>query len=236
MHWRGRCRRWPRPMRSRSSSSRPRATPSRTGRCREAGGKGLFVKEIEEAMLARRIDIAVHSMKDMPTAQPAGPGDRRLPGARGCARRADRGRRQAHRRSGRKARWSAPRRCGGAPSSCIAGPTCKIVTLRGNVDTRLRKREAGEVEATILALAGLKRLGLGTCRRAGARGRDAARRRPGRDLHRMPRGRCADARLARRHRPWPDGDVREGRARDARPCSTVRAARRLPVTRFSQTA
>ena len=126
----------------------------------EAGGKGLFVKEIEEAMLARRIDIAVHSMKDMPTAQPAGPDDRRLPGARGCARRADRGRRQAHRRSGRAARWSAPRRCGGARSSCIAGPTCKIVTLRGNVDTRLRKREAGDVEATVLALAGLKRLGL----------------------------------------------------------------------------
>jgi len=70
-------------------------------------------------MLARRIDAAVHSMKDMPTAQPARTDHRRLPAARGCARCADRGRRQRIADLAR-GRWSAPRRCAGARSSALA--------------------------------------------------------------------------------------------------------------------
>ena len=125
----------------------------------EAGGKGLFVKEIEEAMLARRIDIAVHSMKDMPTAQPAG-----LTIAAFLAREDARDvliagdvKRIADLGQGAVVGTSALRR---RAQLLHRRPDLKIVTLRGNVDTRLRKREAGEVEATVLALAGLKRLGL----------------------------------------------------------------------------
>jgi hydroxymethylbilane synthase len=125
----------------------------------EAGGKGLFVKEIEEAMLARRIDIAVHSMKDMPTAQPAG-----LTIAAFLAREDARDvliagdvKRIADLAQGAVVGTSALRR---RAQLLHRRPDLKIVTLRGNVDTRLRKREAGDVEATILALAGLKRLGL----------------------------------------------------------------------------
>ena len=125
----------------------------------EAGGKGLFVKEIEEAMLARRIDIAVHSMKDMPTEQPAG-----LLIAAFLAREDARDvliagdiKRIADLAQGAVVGPSALRR---RAQLLHRRPDLKIVTLRGNVDTRLRKREAGEVEATILALAGLKRLGL----------------------------------------------------------------------------
>ena len=147
-------------MRSRSSSIKTTGDAIQDRPLSEAGGKGLFVKEIEEALLARRIDVAVHSMKDMPTAQPAGPRDRRLPAARGCARRADRRRRQAHRRPARTAPSSAPRRCAGAPSSCTAGPTCRSSTCAATSRRGCAKRAAGEVEATLLALAGLKRLGL----------------------------------------------------------------------------
>ena len=125
----------------------------------EAGGKGLFVKEIEEAMLARRIDIAVHSMKDMPTAQPAG-----LTIAAFLAREDARDvliagdvKRIADLAQGAVVGTSALRR---RAQLLHRRPDLKIVNLRGNVDTRLRKREAGEVEATLLALAGLKRLGL----------------------------------------------------------------------------
>ena len=126
----------------------------------EIGGKGLFTKEIEEALLDGRIDCAVHSMKDMPTWLPEGLVIGAMLRARGCARRAVRQGRHAHRgaAAGRHRRHrvaAAARR-----SCCPAGLTSKIVPLRGNVETRLRKLAAGEADATLLAVAGLKRLGL----------------------------------------------------------------------------
>ena len=125
----------------------------------EAGGKGLFVKEIEDALLAGRIDAAVHSMKDMPTAQPAGlvisaflpREDARDVLIAGDIRRI------ADLRKGAIVGTAALRR---KAQLLYRRPDLEIVTLRGNVDTRLAKRERGEVEATLLALAGLKRLGL----------------------------------------------------------------------------
>jgi hydroxymethylbilane synthase len=125
----------------------------------EAGGKGLFVKEIEEALLAKRIDAAVHSMKDMPTAQPPGLAiSAFLP-----------------REDTRDVLIAGDiTRIEDLPKGAIVGtsalrrralllhkrPDLEIVTLRGNVETRLAKREAGVVAATLLALAGLKRLGM----------------------------------------------------------------------------
>jgi hydroxymethylbilane synthase len=125
----------------------------------EAGGKGLFVKEIEEALLARRIDAAVHSMKDMPTAQPPGLAITAfLPreDARDVLIAGDVGR-ITDLRQGAIVGTSAPRR---RAQLLHRRPDLQIVNLRGNVDTRLAKREAGVVEATLLALAGLKRLGM----------------------------------------------------------------------------
>jgi hydroxymethylbilane synthase len=125
----------------------------------EAGGKGLFVKEIEEALLARRVDAAVHSMKDMPTAQPAGLAIQAfLP--REDARDvliAGGVRRIADLRQGAIVGTSALRR---RAQLLHRRPDLRIVNLRGNVETRLAKRAAGTVEATLLALAGLKRLGM----------------------------------------------------------------------------
>lgn len=125
----------------------------------EAGGKGLFVKEIEEALLARRIDAAVHSMKDMPTAQPPG-----LSIAAFLPREDARDvliagdvQRIADLRQGAVVGTSALRR---RAQLLHRRPDLQIVNLRGNVDTRLAKRAAGDVEATLLALAGLKRLGM----------------------------------------------------------------------------
>lgn len=123
----------------------------------EAGGKGLFVKEIEEAMLAGRIDVAVHSMKDMPTAQPPGlliasflpREDARDVLIAGEARRI------VDLPQGAVVGTSALRR---RAQLLHRRPDLRVVTLRGNVDTRLAKRAAGEVEATLLALAGLRRL------------------------------------------------------------------------------
>jgi hydroxymethylbilane synthase len=125
----------------------------------EAGGKGLFVKEIEEALLARRIDAAAHSMKDMPTAQPPGLAitaflpreDARDVLIAGDAKRI------ADLRQGAVVGTSALRR---RAQLLHRRPDLQIVTLRGNVETRLAKRAAGTVEATLLALAGLKRLGM----------------------------------------------------------------------------
>ena len=125
----------------------------------EAGGKGLFVKEIEEALLTHRIDAAVHSMKDMPTAQPPGlviaaflPRE----DARDVLIAGDT-KRIADLRQGAIVGTSALRR---RAQLLHRRPDLQIVNLRGNVDTRLAKREAGVVEATLLALAGLKRLGM----------------------------------------------------------------------------
>ena len=125
----------------------------------EAGGKGLFVKEIEEALLSGRIDIAMHSMKDMPTAQPDG-----LLIAAFLAREDARDvliagdvRRIADLAPGAIVGTAALRR---RAQLLHLRPDLKVVTLRGNVDTRLAKRERGEVEATLLALAGLKRMDL----------------------------------------------------------------------------
>lgn len=126
----------------------------------EAGGKGLFVKEIEAALLDGRIDIAVHSMKDMPTVQPDG-----LAIAAFLPREdtrdvliAGKVRRIADLAKGAVVGTSALRR---SAQLLHLRPDLKIVSIRGNVETRLRKLEAGAVEATLLALAGLKRLGMG---------------------------------------------------------------------------
>jgi hydroxymethylbilane synthase len=125
----------------------------------EAGGKGLFVKEIEEALLGGRIDGAVHSMKDMPTAQPTG-----LSIAAFLPREDARDvliagdiRRIADLRQGAVVGTAALRR---KAQLLHRRPDLQIVNFRGNVDTRLAKRAAGQVDATLLALAGLKRLGL----------------------------------------------------------------------------
>jgi hydroxymethylbilane synthase len=125
----------------------------------EAGGKGLFTKEIEEALLSGAIDLAVHSSKDMPTLLPPG-----LVLSAFLPREDPRDAFISHRAKTIK----------NLPPEAVLGtaslrrqalvkrlrPDLKIVPLRGNVETRLRKIEAGEVDATLLAVAGLKRLGL----------------------------------------------------------------------------
>lgn len=125
----------------------------------ELGGKGLFCKELEAALLDRRIDLAVHSMKDLPTWLPEG----LTIGA--VLERADP-------RDVLLAR--APTGIADLPEAALIGtasvrrqaqllacrPDLRVVNFRGNVETRLRKLAAGEVDATLLALAGLSRLGL----------------------------------------------------------------------------
>ncbi|PBB16932.1 hydroxymethylbilane synthase [Mesorhizobium sp. WSM4313] len=125
----------------------------------EAGGKGLFTKEIEEALLERRIDIAVHSSKDMPTVLPDGLElVTFLP--REDARDAFIGKnvkRIADLPHGAAVGSSSLRR-----QALIRRmrPDLDVVIFRGNVQTRLRKLDQGVAEGTILAYAGLKRLGL----------------------------------------------------------------------------
>jgi hydroxymethylbilane synthase len=125
----------------------------------EAGGKGLFVKELEEALLDGRIDFAVHSMKDLPAVLPVGlclasclprevPFDALI--------------------------MKAGKAAADLPATAVIGtssvrrvaqlrrayPRCQTVLLRGNVDTRLAKLDGGQLDATLLACAGLRRLGL----------------------------------------------------------------------------
>jgi hydroxymethylbilane synthase len=124
----------------------------------EAGGKGLFTKEIEEALLAHRVDLAVHSAKDLPTFLPAG---LMIAGylPREDARDVFISRKAASLQelaSGSVVGTASPRR---QAMVRRLRPDLRVQTLRGNVETRLRKLEAGDVDATLLALAGLKRLG-----------------------------------------------------------------------------
>ena len=125
----------------------------------DAGGKGLFTKELEEALLAGTIDIAVHSMKDVPVVLPPGlrlgailerenPADVFISRAASSLKTLP---------VGARIGTSSVRR---AAQLRRARPDCIPVLLRGNVDTRLRKLEEGAMDAIILALAGLKRLGL----------------------------------------------------------------------------
>jgi hydroxymethylbilane synthase len=125
----------------------------------ELGGKGLFTKEIEDALLAGTIDLAVHSAKDLPTVLPDGLAivavlEREDPRDVFISRKAKTLRE--------------------LPQGAVVGtaslrrqamvkrlrPDLSVINFRGNVETRLRKLDAGAVDATLLALAGLKRLGL----------------------------------------------------------------------------
>ncbi|MDG5497863.1 hydroxymethylbilane synthase [Niveispirillum sp. BGYR6] len=124
-----------------------------------AGGKGLFTKEIEEALLDGRVDLAVHSMKDVPTWLPDGLAiTALLP-------------REDHRDG-----WISPKAAtlDDLPAGALVGtaslrrqalvlmrrPDLRVIAFRGNVQTRLRKLEEGHVDATLLAMAGVRRLGL----------------------------------------------------------------------------
>ena len=120
-----------------------------------AGGKGLFTKEIEEALLARSIDLAVHSMKDVPTEIPRGLTIAAIP-EREDPQDALVGRSLAELKHGSRVGTSSPRR---ASQLHALGRGLVIDTLRGNVDTRLRKLDQGQHDAIVLAAAGLRRLG-----------------------------------------------------------------------------
>ena len=126
----------------------------------DVGGKGLFTKEIEDALIAGAIDLAVHSMKDVPTLLPDGliiasllP--REDPRDAFVAPRFDR---VADLPSGATVGTSSLRR---RALLLHARSDLRVVEFRGNVDTRLRKLREGVADATLLAVAGLRRLGLG---------------------------------------------------------------------------
>ena len=125
----------------------------------EVGGKGLFTKEIEEALIAGEIDLAVHSAKDLPTLLPPGLAivsalPREDPRDVFISRKAKTLRALA---AGATVGTASLRR-----QALVKRlrPDLKVVTFRGNVETRLRKLDEGVVDATLLALAGLRRLGL----------------------------------------------------------------------------
>jgi len=123
----------------------------------QAGGKGLFTKEIEEALLDGRADLAVHSLKDLPTELPAGLVLAAVP-AREDPRDAIVGRRLAQLPPGATVGTSSLRR---AAQLRRHRPDLVIEPVRGNLDTRLRKLDEGRYAAIVLAAAGLKRLGWG---------------------------------------------------------------------------
>jgi hydroxymethylbilane synthase len=127
-------------------------------RLAEIGGKGLFTKEIEEALLAGRIDLAVHSLKDVQTWLPDGleiacvlarddPRDAFLSAKAASL---------AALPTGAKIGTASLRR---QAQLLHRRPDLAVVPIRGNVDTRMRKLDGGEVDAIVLALCGLERLG-----------------------------------------------------------------------------
>ena len=123
------------------------------------GGKGLFTKEIEEALLAGRVDLAIHSMKDMMATLPQGLA------IAACLPREDPRDALLSPRAASLAALPAGARLGTSSLrrkalALHARPDLAVVPLRGNVGTRLAKLETGNADATILAVAGLKRLGL----------------------------------------------------------------------------
>jgi hydroxymethylbilane synthase len=128
-------------------------------RLAEIGGKGLFAKEIDEALIAGRVDLAVHSLKDLETWLPDGVEIACVPP-----------------RDDPRDAFLSPRAASleALPQGAVVGtaslrrqaqllrrrPDLRVVPLRGNANTRIRKLEAGEVDATLLALCGLERIGL----------------------------------------------------------------------------
>lgn len=123
-----------------------------------SGSKGLFIKEIEEALLAGQVDLAVHSMKDLPTDLPQGLGVAAVPEREDPhdALVSKGGVALQELPAGARIGTSSLRR----QSQLLAlRPDLEMVAMRGNVDTRLRKLERGDCEALVLAGAGLKRLG-----------------------------------------------------------------------------
>jgi hydroxymethylbilane synthase len=136
----------------------------------EIGGKGVFVKEIEEALLGRKIDLAVHSSKDMSVVLPDGLG---IGAALRRADPLDAAILPARRHRGRLTvgaltkRVGAKARIGTESARRVAQlrplfPDAVFEGVRGNVETRLRKLDGGEYDLLILAAAGLKRLGFGS--------------------------------------------------------------------------
>ena len=122
-------------------------------------GKGIFVKEIEDALLEKRIDLAVHSMKDLPTVATDGLTIAAVP-EREDARDALVTRNGASLRdlaAGAKIGTGSLRR---RAQVLNRRPDIAVAPIRGNVDTRLRKMDNGEVDGLVMAAAGLKRLGL----------------------------------------------------------------------------
>jgi hydroxymethylbilane synthase len=122
----------------------------------QIGGKGIFIKELEEALLEETIDLAVHSVKDVPTDVPSRlmfPAVCRRDDVRDCLV----GSTLANLRQGARVGTGSLRR---QAQLLHLRPDLDIRDLRGNVDTRLRKVESGEYEAIVLSKAGLDRLGL----------------------------------------------------------------------------
>lgn len=132
----------------------------------QMSGQGVFARAIEEALLAGQIDCAVHSLKDLPAAERTGlelvAFPRRADARDALVCRRDAGAAPAAGlrllRDGARVATGSPRR---AAQLLHVRPDLVIVPIRGNLDTRLRKLDEGDLDAVVLAVAGLERLGLG---------------------------------------------------------------------------